>query len=42
LALVWAPPAFFVAHDLDRFVAVVLAPRIFFVNWPDESYAAAW
>jgi hypothetical protein len=31
LALVRALPAFFVARDLDRFVAVVLAPRVFFV-----------
>jgi hypothetical protein len=30
LALVWALPTFFVARDLDRFVAVVLAPRVFF------------
>jgi hypothetical protein len=30
LALVRALPAFFVARDLDRFVAVVLAPRVFF------------
>jgi hypothetical protein len=30
LALVRALPAFFVARELDRFVAVVLAPRVFF------------
>jgi hypothetical protein len=30
LALLRALPAFFVARDLDRFVAVVLAPRVFF------------
>jgi hypothetical protein len=30
LALVRVLPAFFVARDLDRFVAVVLAPRVFF------------
>ena len=30
LALVRALPAFFAARDLDRFVAVVLAPRVLF------------
>jgi hypothetical protein len=30
LAMVRALPAFFVARDLDRFFAVVPAPRVFF------------